>query len=376
MVLRAKRAVLPMHELDRETVGRRYARVGPYAPGGGVAASVVRSLTLDLTPLRLSHAVIKADFTKEPALAWAASLGFFFQQLAILSWNKGELRLQPDLIDACADFFGTSLAGRIGQGVALLMMEERGCHYVAHFERRHGEQGPDFIMESRTGRALVEAKGMFARPNTNSQVKRVLRGGLQQLEVPEDQRRGADKSFCIATVLREVGDPHLEPSMVAFVDPNQEGQGTQDPAWVVRENYGGWLRAMGQFSSAARLAYPDLGGDDAPLSPFRFRGADYEVALLGLVPFGAEWGAPIEGVQCLVAGLPSRLLGVLAKTSSISSEGAEDVLRDLPRQSVVVEEGVSVFADGSLLALVPATDFFCKALGSAPNHESSGRPRA
>jgi hypothetical protein len=186
--------------------------------------------------------------------------------------------------------------------MALLVMDQLGFSFGAHFQRVHGTRGPDFIVQEKGSatRALVEAKGTFATPGKAPNIKGMLGDGLRQLS--SCSVRGVRKSFVVGTVLREVGDSYPEPSLVTLVDPDlEDGSLEVSPDWVIRENYAGWLRAMGLFDAASdfRGGISRELGEPVSMWPVEIAGVEFL-----LVPLYLPWpGPPFDDAYCIVLGL-------------------------------------------------------------------------
>ncbi|HEX7022981.1 MAG TPA: hypothetical protein VF171_09005, partial [Trueperaceae bacterium] len=178
-------ASLPVFELDRTHVGAPGKKVRPFDPQRGFLGDPkCPSLPpgeLALNSWRLAHAVKKADCVRPTLHRWAGRIAFWLDQLTVLDWRHSNLRLLRGASEAHLDFFGSSLAGRIGQGVAILLMEDKGYRFVSHYPRQANVQGPDFLVEnSGSGavvRAMVESKGSFGQPKERTPIKEVLREG-------------------------------------------------------------------------------------------------------------------------------------------------------------------------------------------------------
>ncbi len=250
---------LPVYELDRRNVMRRDGRLRPFENPRGFTgdprcpAEGVAPRRLRFSAWRLAHAVTKADFLRRLPFQFLYPVGFLLQQVGTLDWRQDPLRLFRDVTRGYTDFVGTSLAGRIGQGVAILLMEGEDYSFIGPYPRRSNESGPDFLFEHRgRTRALIEAKGSFVEPGSGPNIKRKLQEAIRELSA--SRRLVHQKSYAIATCLREVDDTHIEPSLVAFVDPDRAG-GTDeyDSDWVRRQNYAAWLDRMGLFAAASDL---------------------------------------------------------------------------------------------------------------------------
>lgn len=258
---------LPIYELDRTNVLTAGAWIRPFDPARGFIndprcpPSPTPPSKLAFSAWRLAHAIVKADFLRWLPLAAVSQLGVFIDLLPILDWRASELRLRAGVAGALADFSGTSLAGRVGQGIALLFAEDRGFPFAGHYPRMSGLPGPDFVVEgdSSPSRVLIEAKGAFVRPNDSPKIKGVLKEGLGQLSSASSQTAAnsfaASKSYVVGTFLRERGDNSHEPSMIAYVDPDFDETRPEDGRSdrVRRSNFSAWLDAMGLHDAASDL---------------------------------------------------------------------------------------------------------------------------
>ena len=289
-----------------------------------------------------------------------------------LDWRQSELRLYSGASRSRADFAGTSLAGRIGQGVALLVMDLRGYGYHAHYQRDPGKRGPDFIAQNGATRAFVEAKGAFVAPRHRPDIKAILRDGLEQLK--GSSAPGVTKSFVVATFLREAGDRYPEPSLVALVDPDIDDAESEDsPDWVIRENYAGWLRAMGLHGAASDLRgrIPRERGEPVMLWSKNFAGSEFLLLPIDWPPFGFgesrswTWPSPwFRDARCVVLGLQrarvERLQRALRNpTLSVSDMQGVDA-EPGPVSGRIESEGFygSVMSDGSLMGTIPVDSLF------------------
>ena len=290
-------------------------------------------------------------------------LGFLLEQLPALDWRRGNLRLLPGVASAYADFAGSSLAGRIGQGIALLFMDAHAYAFAAHYPRAAGTPGPDFIFEHRADRVLVEAKGAFVAPKVQPNIKGILADGLHQLS--RAKPLGSKKSYVVGSFLRENGDQAEEPSLVAFVDPENDLSSSSDespPDLVVRHNYAAWLDAMNLHYAASdlRARTPRDHPEAIQLRILNLNGTSFGVVPIHVVfpddldePFH-RW--PWRNGGFVVAGLPMPILdrigGVLADSSTLLTVG--DAMASLPEADHDGEFKGSVLRDGSLLGSLPA----------------------
>lgn len=290
-------ATLPIVEVERASVIAKRKRIVKAIAQWGAAPVGQEPTTLGHTISGLAvrewevfHATAKTALARGGTAAeeYDYAVGTFLQNRHLVVWNRGNLRLRRGGIFSRSDSARTATAGRFGEAVLqLFMTKAKGYKYWDHIpalvERAfnkaaapHKEQlrfanivkssfpdgvnagkRPDFAFEKANGECgLAEAKGSFIDPGASpSMIKGDFAQGLQQLDAWNGHlRRKATKSFVVGTYLREVGDEHADPSLIAFVDP--EGDATSGDEiidypddWIRRGNYGAWLDGMG-FSSA------------------------------------------------------------------------------------------------------------------------------
>lgn len=258
-------SILPIHELDKTAVQKPYGRIRPLpAPMD----------SLSLSSWSLAHAIKKADCARwrSSRILWLKKAGFLLENINLFDWSESELCLHEGMAGYYADFSASGLAGRVGQGIALLFLEDRGYAYVGRFEtewrRRAALQGkswpkgkkkaPDFIAENkRCEWVLAESKGSFSAPDSKPNIKGALNDGLTQLDGWDQYiTPQPTKSYAIGTFLREVGDTSNEASAIAFVDPEPGApyEPVEFPTDAVRlANYASWLALMGFDDVARRL---------------------------------------------------------------------------------------------------------------------------
>lgn len=238
---------------------------------------------LSFSGIQLAHSVIKADFLdyRNPLLP---GIGFVLQSHDIVDWQSQDFCLKPGASKILNDFVLTSLAGRIGQGLAILFCHNEKLCFTAHLRQflesrgiltrdANGELLPiaDFVFDGPGNRAIVEAKASLSiRKNEPSRVKSIFKKALETQVNPWMPRvnPSATKSFVISTYLREKPDPAADPSALVFVDPSRDG-GNGDIVLsreaVCRENYAAWLSAMGLVDEANRLRQRQIEGHEKSL---------------------------------------------------------------------------------------------------------------
>lgn len=261
----AENSQLPIHELAKEKVQKPRAHIRPFPDASG---------HVKFSAWRLAHAIKKADCLRlpSPPILWTGAVGFIVENSYLFDWAKGQFSLHNGMANHYADFSGSSLAGRIAQGMALLFLEEKGYAYVGRFETEWKQRAatqnrqwptgkakaPDFIAENgRKEWVLAESKGGISSPGTKPPIKGALKKSLTQLDGWDKYITPQPiKSFAIGTFLRETGDTARETSLIAFVDPEREAP--ENPVEfssdaVRRANYASWLSLMGLEGAATRL---------------------------------------------------------------------------------------------------------------------------
>ena len=259
-------SILPVFEINKRVVETPYAHIRPLNHP---------SKSIDFSFWRLVHALKKADSARTPNLPelWLGTAGFVMENAHLFDWSTGQLRLKAGMSDYYVDFVRGSIAGRVAQGMALLLLEDDGYSFVSSFRdelRRNAKKGrsnpigphqkklPDFVFEKGTRhRALAEAKGRFVPPEGSPPIKGDLNGALKQLKGGSGLLSPQpSKCFAIGTYLREVSDCSVEESLIAFVDPeaNEPADPVEMPEDAIRRsNYASWLTLMGFDDVAGQL---------------------------------------------------------------------------------------------------------------------------
>lgn len=376
---------LPVHELDKAKVQTPRTHVRPFPDACGVVS---------FSAWRLAHAIKKADCLRWPSAPqlWAGATGFLLENGHLFDWGKDGFSLHDGMASYYADFSSSGLAGRIGQGMAILFLEENGYAYVGRFEAEWKqraatqnkawpagkEKAPDFIAENTDKEwILAESKAGFAGPDSKPNIKAALSEGLEQLD-GWDKRISPQpkKSYAIGTFLRESNDGSDEKSMIAFVDPEPETpeNPVEFPADTVRRaNYAAWLAAMGFNDSANRLR---TGTDSGDLSRhtvpvISLGGRKFVVRITSILPKSPDissrefWEGfhdlayrlskfPRDGFRIEVIGLDHTIFESLVGLDSSKTPGR--LMEFSPQQTqdamLDLEGGAftgSIFSDGSLL---------------------------
>ena len=293
-------STLPIIEVDKAAVTTPRKRVCKNANAWGAMPGSLLTTTLGhaLDELRvdawpLYHAAAKTELARSfsQAEVTGGAIGFRFQTRTLLVWNRGNLRIRDDGVFSRKDSSRTAIACRFGEAIAYLFMVDRDYVYWAHLPtlveramnrarishreqvrtakvitsrlKNHGtpRKQPDYAFEQRQGNvALLEAKGSFVAPESKpATVKSDLSYGLEQLAAWVDFiAPRPQKSYAVGTYLRELSDTFSDPSLIAFVDPADDGESISEPIdiptdWIRRGNYGAWLIAMGFIESGIAL---------------------------------------------------------------------------------------------------------------------------
>ena len=367
---------LPVYEFNENDVVQPRHEISP-----GTAQPTAQ---IPVHAWRLAHAVKKADCARWPTsrILWPSATGFLLENIHLFDWNSANLRLASGMSGCYADFSRTSLSGRIGQGMALLFLEKKGYSYVGRFTALYPRCGsasktPDFVVENNLKeQVLAEAKGRFVPPNDSPEIKKNFRKALIQL-------RGGHKylsssvhgGFAIGTFLREIGDPHKDPSLTAYVETGPgkaQGPVGLPPDAVRRANYAAWLSLMGFDGVAGRLR-TGAGEPERRSVPFFRLGEDtYVVAITSIRPsyrhhahdpdlqslIRERWRwilSPYERISIGIVGLDLRV--VRALETAVREPESQALMNIDDRERRIPEEFPgSVFSDGSLIGEIDFLD--------------------
>ena len=373
---------LAIHEFDKAKVQTPYDPIRPF-PNSFV--------NLSFTSWRLAHAIKKADCVRWSSSQplWLETAGLLLENAQLFDWEADKFCLNAGGSNLYADFSRSSLTGRIAQGMALLLLEEKGYAYVGRFETEWKKQAakqnksclpskkkkPDFIAENvRKEWVLAESKGSFVSPGRNPDIKRPLKAGLKQLEGWDKYITPQPiKSFAIATFLRESQDCSEETSLIAFVDPEPEAP--EDPVEfpndvVRRANYASWLSLMGFDDAANRIRFGAGEPQRRSVPVIALAGCKYAVSVLSVSPKQLDLSSrefwddlqdwPFGCARMLKQGLRVELVGLdLEVFEALGSvQGRRSTLMQLNPQNGYGAEPIksdgytfygSIFSDGSLL---------------------------
>ncbi len=318
-----------------------------------------RVTTISFTILELAHAIVKADAVRRihPRSAARRAIGFLWEWGDALASSGSNLRL--DAVEY-TDFVGRSLTARIGQGLALLYSQRQGYQFLGHYpilSGQKGRQGPDFVLENRSGlRAFLEAKASAAK---SADIKGKLKEALEQIRAGfrDNAISSVNEGYATLSLLRRLDDRKDSEAFVTSVSHPRSQPAPPDDN-VIRANYGTWLRLMGHSALAAALLSPgriyrgprmrfalrEVGGRTtafAALSPFWMLPVvwpvrDYVLAVglewecLRYLAYRARQGARLEAERLRAAEVTE------TRTHEISQEGL-----------------VSIFADTTALGILP-----------------------
>ena len=374
------RSNLPVYELAKAKVEKPHGRTRPLPQSTG---------NVQFSAWRLAHAVKKADCLRwsTAAIRWVGATGFLLENGHLFDWTASEWCLNDGMSSFYADFSGSSMAGRIAQGMALLLLEDKGYAYVGRFETEWKQRAatqnkqwpagktkaPDFIAENGQKQwVLAESKGGFSSPGKKPPIKGALKDGLTQLDGWDKYITPQPiKSFAIGTFLRETGDTSGETSLVAFVDPEPEVP--ENPVEIPRDavrraNYASWLSLMGLDEAAARLRVGEGEPQLYELPLLTVGERQYAVTIASVMPrhhdlssreFWRDWPFwPLpwlrNGIDIELVGLDLKVLHALS--SATRPAGVSEMMalepserRDTPADLSGGTFYGSVFSDGSML---------------------------
>lgn len=387
---------LPVYEYNEHDVRKHGCRVRP---------STAQPKDLCFSAWQLAHAVKKADCARwtSSRILWPGAAGFLLENIHLFDWSSKALHLSSCMSDFYESPLRTSLPGRIGQGVALLFLEDKGYSYVGNFPtiikqyrndlkvKGRLNKYPDFVVENdRNEQALAEAKGSFVspRPGSYPKIKDRLNEALNQL-AGWDLSPRPHKSFAIGTFLREIGDRRKGSSLTAFVDikpkglqaPPGEMQSHVEfpPDAIRRANYASWLPLMGFDDAARRLRAREGRPEERTVPLLTLGGRRYIVAITSIRPSyihhahdpdfrhliteSMAWllGLWRDGISMEIVGLD---LGVMrALENAIQNPESQALMEiqpgerpDVPGEFDGGEFHGSIFPDGSMIGEIGISD--------------------
>ena len=306
----------------------------------------------------LAHAVVKADLLQPGSLA-LPGLGFLLQMHHLLDFSSPtNLRLKPNAAGNLADVTKSSSIGRLGQGFSLLFGHQQGLDFVGHLATdptvrahplsRRGKVA-DFLFEDAAGdRTILESKASVSLPdNIPSKVKGVLKEAVTKQVDPWVQALtpGVSKGYAVYSCLREVSA--TTPSAIIFVDPPKQYDDHPielPETWVKRQNYAGWLTAMGLGQSAEKLRNRVEGEPQiVTLITREIQDQEYAFVTIGILKYQDIVSIGINVVA--LEAISSALRGdeeALAKSRIEQGRAKADI----------AEEPYSIFPDGTFLGMV------------------------
>jgi hypothetical protein len=341
----------------------------------------------------LAHAVRKADCARKtsPLFVEVGAIGFLVEQMHFFDWSHQGVNLATSMATVLADFSGTSLAGRVAQGVAVLQMEHQGYAFLERFESFLEHPGvaagpgsmqgvgvsetrtPDFVFCANSGGVvLAESKGRFVAPAGDSHVKGKLREALEQLDAGCGMLACEPEGICaLGTFLREIQDVTHGGSLLATVAERKTPSGRVPPcsATVVKQsNYAAWLRGMGLHQQARSLATLGELASSGQIELPTIRIGTQEYAFVAtyarpgpvqgpLIGLPCEWPPPFQptGRESFV-GIMGVATPVLERLGACTGERSLGPLADLelpspPETDASSEAPIrgSVLRDGTLL---------------------------
>lgn len=315
---------------------------------------------------RLAHAVVKADYLDRRNLTMPG-LGFLLQACSIMDFGKSPIELKSGAAKALNDFSLSSMAGRVGQGLAILYGHRLGLKFAAHL-RSHVESLPagsagavhkneamaDFLFATSQQTVIIESKGSFSlQENDPSPIKKVLKAALQDQVDPwmRHLQPTPSNGYVIYSCLREGSS---EPSAMFVVDP--EGDPVESAnvplsvEQVMRENYGAWLRAMGMVNSAERLLHP-LPEVRSPVE-YGFFIAEIRGRKYAYPDQSYSWFSPYRRWCTPLIGIDFFVLQAISSVIQSRSTSLQDLLANFHEASEFSHRGASVFPDGSIFGLI------------------------
>lgn len=319
----------------------------------------------------LAHAVVKADYLDRRNLTMPG-IGFLLQASDLINFSKSPIELKAGTSQALNDVSLSSLAGRVGQGLAILYGNHLGLKFSAHLKshvdslpisspgaKHKGDAMADFLFADEYRTVLIESKGTFTlKDNDPSAIKSVLKKALNEQVDPwmSYLQPPPHNGYVIYSCLRENS---WAPSALSIVDPvggNGETAVVEfSSEQVIKENYGALLRSMGLPQAAERLMRPfntaaEQGFETATVEIdfLVFEHNDREFAVVAEEydrPPYTPWSLPRMGID----------FSVLQAVSLAIQTHKLDLTESLIGRQIQLntsEEAISIFPDGSFLGVV------------------------
>lgn len=335
--------------------------------------------TMHFHLFQLAHAIAKTDAARRLP-RWTIirrTLGFLLEWGSIVSSSNGNIRLD---VSEYVDFVGTSLTGRIGQGLGLLYCQSLGYTYLASYSSVFGQippespkgKTPDFVLEKKSSqgvRALLEAK---ASTSVKTSPRRLLKPAVEQLERGfENASTYVSEGYATATMLRDLDNANDSEGFVVQISNSQPSSPPPDDD-IVRHNYGAWLKFMGLTSLAGsllrRIRHPSL----PPMFVWVLEIEQSRRREIAVLPLLSAWWPPEmwlypdpnlwyrefwrffpDSWAIVVAGLDLMNLRLIATAARESKELLPDELRETEVKIQDYDQGVlSIFADTTVLGFL------------------------
>ena len=336
-------------------------RIKRLANGSKLSELSTKHANLSFSGCSLAHAVVKADYL-DRRNSTMPGIGFLLQACSVIDFGKSPVELKLGAAKALNDVSLSSMAGRFGQGLAILYGHKLGLKFTAHL-RSHVESLPagsagaahkqeamaDFLFASDQQTVIIESKGSFSlRENDPSPIKTVLKAALQDQIDPWMRylKPTPSNGYVIYSCIREGSS---EPSAIFVVDPEGDNIESSDVPisveQVMRENYGAWLRAMGLTDSAQRLLSPLSDARESVSCGFfivEIDGRKFAFPEDTFSIFNAHrWGFPGVGIDFFV-------LQAISLVIESSDASLQELLTDFLNVSEIIQTNASVFPDGSI----------------------------
>ncbi len=333
--------------------------------------------------LQLAHAIAKTDLAQQlpPISLIRRTLAFLLEWGNAISSNNGNVRLD---VSGYADFVGTSLIGRLGQGLGLLYCQQRGYTYLSSYSRVFGQppsgspkrKVPDFVLEKKSSpgvRALLEAK---ASASVKTSPRRLLKSAVEKLEYGfERARTYVSEGYATAVMLRNFDTADDSEGFVVQIPGSQPSSPSHDDD-IVRHNYGAWLKFMGLTSLAGallrRIRRPILPSTSVwVLETDQARRREIAISPLPPIWWPPEimlwypdsnlwyrrfWRFFANGWAVVVIGIDLMNLRLIATAVRESRKLSPDELRESEVEVQEYDKGVlSVFADTTVFGVLPVS---------------------
>ncbi|MCK9701699.1 hypothetical protein LT709_09385 [Pseudomonas syringae pv. syringae] len=323
---------------------------------------------LHFSGVDLAHAVVKADYLITANMEMPG-VGFLLQAHNIIDFASPNIKLRPGVSRALSDVSKSSMVGRVGQGLAILYGYSLGLlfvsHLLSHVEtlpitsaafRHKKDQMADFLFSDKGKTVLMESKGSFSiQNNAPTPIKRMLKRSLiEQVDPWMDHLSPTPiNGYAVYSCLREAA---WGASAMFVVDPEGGDSGEPDAfssvEQVMRENYGGWLRAMGLYDSASRLLGSSRDTSESSVYDFlisELGGHKFAYPANNMFVSNYPWGVPLAGIDLYV-------LHAISTVIQFKERRLEELLFDYVPLQLGEASLLSVFPDGSIFGAMHSFD--------------------